>query len=1345
MRAGRQARAVTRAALLLALAVGPERLPAQRLPFTGYNTDDGLPATQVWHLLEDRRGYLWIATTWGLARYDGVAFSTLSVPQGLPSANLRLSLEDPSGALWIGTNAGLARYDGERVTSFADQGGALAATIWAAGIDRHGVAWFGTDRGLVAAVGETFRTYGRADGLADDYVYSLLLARDGAIWLGSRGHGVTRCNVERGGRLGACRVFGEAQGLLSGSVRAIVEDGTGNVYLATRGAGLARFDGQRFEHRWAKDGMPGDDLYSLLVDRGGNLLVGSADHGLAICPLPGLTPCLGLSQANGLGDDGVRALFEDREGTLWIGTEGGLVKLARRDLWSYGEAEGLPDHQVYGVASDRQGGVWVGTFDGLAHLAIDPQGRPTIERWRRDRGLPANWVWAVLADRRGDVWAGTEGGLARLRNGRVVDVFRAADGLAGDYVVGLAEDRQGALWVASIDGLARLRFAGQGRPEITRFGVEQGLAKPRCYAVAEDGDGRLWVAHGEGLSRWDGKRFAAVDASSDLDLRAARTLGVGRDGTLWVGGYGQLAHLILSGPTPRFAIYGVRSGLSDLLILTIAESESGHLLLGTNHGVFLFDPVARQGEGAIVARFDHATGLLSAEISHSSAFAWDSQGRAWFGFKGGLTAFPRGFAPAHEMPPPELAFERLDSGAGRLFQAPFSGSAGGGRLLGGGPVVLPHGDRDLRIAVRARTLRGEQAVRYQYQLQGLESEWSEAKAEPFRYYTNLDPGEYRLRARAAIGAGAWGEPVELALRLEPAWFQTRSARAGAMALLGVLVYAAVWLRTRRVERRNRELARLVDERTDDLARYARALEENVDALDRANERIRQADRYRAEFLAKMSHELRTPLTSVLGFAALLGDGLEGRMEARHARYLANIRESGNHLLRLINNLLDQAKIEAGGMDLHLEPAALEAIVESAAGLMEGYAATRGVRLTTRHLQTTPPILVDVAKLRQITINLLSNAIKFSPAGSEVSITTRRVGAASSELGVESYEVIVTDQGPGIAPEHRERIFEPFRQLAARGETIAGTGLGLPIVRQFVQLLGGQVEVRSPGVGTAFHVLLPVDAAARATGARASSDQEPSPGDRPRVVVLEPDRGRFTAVAGDLDREGFLAVRAPDLEEARRMVRELRPAVVALDLDPVRPEAWRVLVGLEHELARAELPLVLFAFAPGSVRGVAVGFDRCLALPVDLVLLGATVRQRMAPRSASSGGAVCLALGEGAASHELEAELARLGLEAVRPASRPRAQAELAGGRFAAVVIDLADGETGGLDLACGGQSEGMPHLPWVALVRAELAAAERQRLVDLVTGARGATGLAVVAAVRRLIATERPWPRSGIS
>ena len=1335
------------AAIFWFASLDPRAATAQRLPFTVYSTDDGLAASQVWHALQDRRGYLWVSTTWGLCRWDGVSFGTLSIPDGLPSATARITVEAPDGTLWIGTNGGIAAYDGERIVSYADRGGALAATIWSAAVDRHGALWFGSDHGLVSYDGEQFRTFLRADGLADDYVYSLLPASDGALWLGSRGHGVTRCTLEPGGRLGSCRVFTTADGLANDSVRAIAEDRDGAVFFATRGGGLSRFDGREFTRLTVADGLPADDLYALLVTRdGGELLVGST-AGVGVCPLPAAHPCRLLREANGLADNEVHSLLEDREGSFWIGSEGGVSRLVRKDFWSYGEAEGLPDRQVFALAPDGGGGLWVGTVDGLGHLAIGPDGEPGSRIWRKRDGLPANWVWAVLQSRRGEVWVGTEVGLSRLLPGGGFENLTVEDGLAANYVVSLFEDRSGAIWVGSIDGLTRLRFDAAGRrSEIRAFSKADGLVTDRVYVVAEDARGRIFVAHGESLSYLDGDRFRQVGRDSGLDTGSVRALGRTSDGTLWVGGYARLAKLV-SEPgegSPRFVPYGPASGLADALVLTISDDGQGRLLLGTNHGVLSFDPAARGGLGAVLARFDRAAGTIASEVSHSSAFARDAAGRFWFGFKGGLTAFPVDFGQAAAPDSPPVLFERLATRSGSEWLAPFSGrSVSGKPPLGSQPIVLTHSDSNLRVEVRALTLRGEAQVRFQFQLVGFDSTWSEPQSEAFRDYTNLDPGKYLLQARAARGNAPWSAPVELPLEVSPAWYQQRPVRA--LLGLGVLgaVFATATFRSRRVRAQNRALERDVAERTDDLARYARALEEHAHALDRANDRIRLADRHRSEFLAKMSHELRTPLTSVLGFAALLADGLGNRLEPRHARYLENIRESGNQLLRLINNLLDQAKIEAGRMELQLEPANLDAIVESALSMMEGYGSTRGVRLRATLGGNVPAIVVDVAKLRQAILNLLSNAIKFSDREAEVDLRTRFVAAADASLGVDAYEIVVADRGPGIEPADHERIFEPFRQLATRGETVAGTGLGLSIARQFIALLGGILEVESAvGEGAAFRILLPVDASARAQRTREPAQaRETGAGDRPRVVVLEPDRGRFTAVAGDLDRQGFLAVRAPDREEARRMVRELRPAVVAIDIFPARLEAWSSLLALEPDLSRAGTPLVLFAFAAGSERGVAAGFERVLLAPasggelVHAVRLAAPEgRQPGGPGLAAPAGrrAVWLAAGERNAPPELEAELVQAGFAPQRPAVQSRALAQAAGGGFAVVAVDLADRHAGGYELAVELQAGRVAEMGWIALVPAELTSSERKRLVDYVEGATGSAGAAVAAAALRV-------------
>ncbi len=789
------------------------------------------------------------------------------------------------------------------------------------------------------------------------------------------------------------------------------------------------------------------------------------------------------------------------------------------------------------------------------------------------------------------------------------------------------------------------------------------------------------------------------------------------------------------------------SGLADHLVLTISDDPHGHLLLGTNRGVIGFDPKARDGAGAVVARFDRASGAIASEVSHSSAFARDEAGRYWFGFKGGVTVFTADFDPPRQRPTPPLLFERLATRGGREIRAPFSG-----RLqtdappLGAEPIVLAHEDSNLRIEVRALTLSGEGEVRYQFRLDGFENAWSEPQGEAFRDYTNLDPGSYRLQARAGVGNGAWSGPVELVLEVQPAWYQRRLVSLlGGLALLAA-VFGAATFRTRSIGVRNRALERDVIERTDDLARYARALEEHAHALDRANERIRLADRHRSEFLAKMSHELRTPLTSVLGFAALLSDGLASALEPRHARYLENIRESGNQLLRLINNLLDQAKIEAGRMDLQLEPARLDAIIESALSMMEGYGATRGVSLRATLASEVPVIVVDVAKLRQAILNLLSNAIKFSGKGSEVEVRTRFLPAAQSALDADAYEIVVADQGPGIGPEDQERIFEPFRQLAPRGETVPGTGLGLSIARQFVALLGGGLEVESAvGNGAAFRIRLPVDATVHARGSRrevpAAHTVEPGAQDRPRVVVLEPDRGRFTVVAGDLERQGFLAVRAPDSEEGRRMLRELRPAVVAVDINPARLEAWTALLTLERDLARAGTPLVLFAFAAGSERGVAASFERLLHAPasgnelvaaLQLATLGPVRLPAEGRRTAAGGRPVWLASGPRNAPPDLDADLSQAGFPAQRPAMQSRALALAASGEFGAIVVDLADRHAGGFEMAVDLQSGRAAGVAWIALAPEELTSSERKRLVEFVESAAGSAGAAVAAAAIRV-------------
>lgn len=1232
-----------RAALILGLTLGlAGAAAAQRLPFARYDADDGLPSTQIWAIRQDSRGLLWIGTSWGLARHDGERFVALSLPEGLPSLTVRAIVEEPGGALWFGTNAGVARYDGRRITALTGEG-APDGTVWAAARDERGALWFGTNDGLFRYANGEFRRFGSGEGLPSAYVYALLAAGDGALWIGTRGDGALRCRPTETGELGPCDHFSAATSPVGGVVRALVEDPRGRIVVGSRDRGVAVFDRGAWSAAELAPALPSDDVYSLLARRDGTLVVGTADHGLAICVDAVTGRCRRLDERNGLADDGVRQLFEDGEGSLWIGTESGLARLDPDEIWSYGEAEGLPDRQVDALAAAPDGGLWVGTFDGLARLTLGPHGEPAVRVWKRADGLPGRWVWAVVHDRRDRVWVGTEGGLCRLRE-EGCEVWGRREGLPDDYVLSLAEDPAGGLWVGTTDGLAHLTDVdGTARVDRT-WRRADGLFSNRCYALALDGVGRLWVAHAEGLSVSDGERFRSIAADAGLPAGSVRSLGMARDGTLLAGGFGHVSRVLPGAGTPRFASWGAESGLAGVLVLNALELDGGRLLLGTNRGVLVFDPSAAGGRGAVLARLDRRDGAAGSEVTNSAALARDREGRAWVGFKGGLSGFPARVLDRIAVPPP-VAIVALTSSRGRTFRQPFTAVATRPiGWLGVDPPELPPDDDAVRVEVRALAFADRGDLRFQIRLEGAEKEWPEPRPEPFRDFNNLEPGAYVVAARAARGGSDWGAEVRQRFVVQPAWWQRTAFRvAFALALVSALVALARW-RWTVAGRRTRALERQIAERTDDLARYARALAEHLQAVDRDNARSRRDELDRRELFARTSHELRTPLTAILGFSELLERSLGERLEGRERRYLANVRDGGEQLLRLVNNLLDQIKLESGRMELHLEEIEPARVAESVVSLMEGFALHRRVRLETRIESEPPTASSDLAKLRQILLNLLSNAVKFSPPGETVLLSVRTLAESDTGLGTAGFEMAVVDRGPGIDPAERESIFEPYRQLSGSGSVAAGTGLGLPIARQLVELLGGRLELESQtGRGSTFRVVLPLDPRRRGTEPGASREAGTVEAARVRVLVVEPDRPRFAELARQLEREDLLAVRAQDADEAARMIPGLHPAALAVRFDPTRPSDWPR-VGAAAELAaRAGVALSLLA-ADDEGMGFAVSLDAVITAAE--VAAGARAALATIGAGERRTRSVLVAAGRELGG-ELVSVLGRLGVEAFR--------------------------------------------------------------------------------------------------
>jgi signal transduction histidine kinase/DNA-binding response OmpR family regulator len=413
--------------------------------------------------------------------------------------------------------------------------------------------------------------------------------------------------------------------------------------------------------------------------------------------------------------------------------------------------------------------------------------------------------------------------------------------------------------------------------------------------------------------------------------------------------------------------------------------------------------------------------------------------------------------------------------------------------------------------------------------------------------------------------------------------------------------------------RRMQIAALNEEnsaRLSELSRLTGELDRRGRELAQANIRILEANRAKSQFLANMSHELRTPLNSIIGFSEILSDKLDGRIEPRFLRFLHNILSSGRHLLGLINDILDLSKIEAGKMELIFEPVSIPDIVRGVESVMHGIASRRRIHIQVAIEPGLPVLVADPPRIKQVLYNLLSNAVKFSPEGGEVRVRVRFAAAADSGLAGPGLVIEVIDRGIGIRNDDQQMIFEEFRQVdGGSTRNMGGTGLGLALVKRFVEMHGGRVEVESePGQGSLFRVVLPIDASS-ATNRRRSGDpisfnftraesREAFLEGARTVLVAEDDDVFFRALAGDLEAAGYRVVRASNGDDVLSAALAESPVAISLDLVLPGRDGWEVLKELKSNSRTAGVPVIIVSLIENHELGFALGADDYFLKPLD---------------------------------------------------------------------------------------------------------------------------------------------------
>ncbi|QLA21142.1 hybrid sensor histidine kinase/response regulator [Desulfolutivibrio sulfoxidireducens] len=1096
-------------AFALAAGLGFSSKPVQAQPrFHHVTVEDGLPQSSVLSITMDTRGFLWFGTYDGLVRYDGYEYRTYHADSGRPETisdgNIRAVLPDGDGALWVGTKSGGLNFFDARRDRFVryrhdpDTPQSLPHDeVRALCRDQAGTIWVGTFGGLASLdpAGGTFVTYRQAGAgtleRAADEILALAAGPDGVLFVGTNA-GLFRFDP-RTMAFSPMALDPGPESSPGGGNPMIVSslyaaDGR-TLFAGTEWQGLFEIDlesGRITRH------LEGRAIAATFRDSRGTLWVGT-DVGLAQRESPEKPFVMHVHEAGdplSLCGNDIRCVMEDASGILWFGSfTAGISKLSPKtrafDLYrkKTGDPRGLSGGEVSAVTMDSRGRLWVGTRDG-GITVIDRRtgGRKVFRHDPDDPGsISQDEITCLLRDRFGRVWAGTaDKGLNLFDEaGGTWRHFRHdpdnPESLSQDKVWYVAETRDGMLWVGtSKGGLNRLDPAtGACRRYRHDPGDPKSISHDRVRHIVEAHNGGLWIGTNKGLNLFDRAtetfRHWENDPDNPHSLSNDRVTPILEmpNGLLWVGTDSGLNRF--DPRTGTFTRYTKADGLQNDGIQAILRDETGALWMSTFKGLSRFDPVA--GE---FRNYTAKDGLQGVEFWINAAYRDAYTGEMFFGGIKGLNGFfPKEVEKNSHAPPVVVT-------ALSITDRPYTGETATDFV---GEIELSPGDRGFTVTYAALDFADPAKNHYSHILEGFDHDWTKPSPRRFATYTNLDPGVYALRMRAANDDGIWNDAgTTLRIRVLPPYWETTWFRGLFLAVvLGSAWFFYRW-RVARVERKRLELAAVVDERT--LA-LRREIEERKGAEERLREAkfvAEQAATAKSEFLARMSHEIRTPINIIMGMADLLS---ESGLSPRQSRYVSSFQSAGELLLSIINDILDFSKIEAGKIELERTTFSLGDELRRVADLAAFRASGKGLGFSWSVAGNVPDhVLGDPARLRQVLMNLLGNALKFTVSG-EVRLAVERgddaAGMASPAPG-EAFTArfSIRDTGIGIPEKVLEDIFERFSQAdVSTSRRYGGTGLGLAICRKLVELMGGTIAVTSrEGQGSEFTFTAALQAAPR---------------------------------------------------------------------------------------------------------------------------------------------------------------------------------------------------------------------------------------------------------------------------
>ncbi len=789
--------------ILVLLYSGLQPAMAQVYPFRTYSIEKGLSEAVVHDLMQDEDGYLWVATGYGLNRFNGHQFKNYYQEDGLQSNEIYSLYLDDANQIWVGTDSGINIIENDSIKTIPELNPLSSSTVLAIFQDHYGEYWFATDGQGVWHYNsdEILQQYTTLHGLAGNRVRAVAEDSAGVLWFGTRG-GLTQL---KGGNF---RTFTASDGLAGNKVRDLVVDENNTLWIATR-SGLSRFQNGEFTNFTEQDGLINNRIRSISLDNNENLWLGTEEGASHFAN--GQFDNYSIEQ--GLVNSIIYATLYDRENNIWFGTFGGGISLfLGNEIKNYTINGGLPHNMITSITEDEDGNHWVGTYGGgLAKLTGSD-----IKIINTDDGLVDNKVYTIIEDSRGRLLIGTHWGLSILENGEFKNYDETE--LLFRKIRDIEEiESRNEYWLATY-GAGAARFKNGN---FKLFNEEDGLAGNTVLAVEEGPDGALWFATYGGVSRYKNGIFTNYTIEDGLPNNGILDITVAENGTIWFSTFGGIAKYedgVISAIT-------VQDGLPDEVCYFIVEGEPGIFWIGTNEGVVRFDyKTFQESEETIEQRsafklLTSMQGLVANEMNAGAVFK-DSDGFLWFGSVGGLSRFQPGMRSNSNIAPTINIASVQTSGM---------------RVNDIGNLEIPSGERNISIAYVGIDFSAPELLTYKYRLKNSGENWQLTTQRQVRYSALL-PGDYQFEVKAKNNSGLWSEKTA-ALSftvLAPYWMQWWFIAIVVLLLLGMLAFVYNYYRVRKMVEIERMRVRIASDLHDDVGSSLTEIALHSDFLQTTN-------------------------------------------------------------------------------------------------------------------------------------------------------------------------------------------------------------------------------------------------------------------------------------------------------------------------------------------------------------------------------------------------------------------------------------------------------------------------------------------------------------------------------